>query len=199
MLYTAPRVLPTKLHTAAGLDNKKKWGSLYIKNKTYFLYSSSLLQMWSLRKRVEEIMSVYVELTGDLFTSTISLDSPWHLNMAAFTNTSTRHWQGWQLTSSQATCSTMWVGCQSRWFLCLFWRETRQRILGHEISPYPEVVRGRKWELTTRPSREAVGGWRAERGSWRLESRGQLRLDSREARQHGIGSSDSESRWVWFQ
>ena len=26
----------------------------------------------------------------------------------------------------------------------LFWRETRQRILGHEISPYPEVVRGRE-------------------------------------------------------
>ena len=39
-------------------------------------------------------------------------------------------------------CSTMWVGRQSRRFLCLFWRETRQRILGHEISPYPEVGRG---------------------------------------------------------
>ena len=26
----------------------------------------------------------------------------------------------------------------------LFWRETKQRILGHEISPYPEVVRGRE-------------------------------------------------------
>ena len=75
-------------------------------------------------------------------------------------------------------CSTMWVGCQSRWFLCLFWRETRQRILGHEISPYPEVGRGREWELTTRPSRgqlaagqqrgkqQRVGGWTAEkRGS----------------------------------
>ena len=110
----------------------------------------------------------------------------------------------------------------------LFWRETRQRILGHEISPYPEVVRGREWQLTTRPregswrleSREEVGGWRAERqlaaGQQRGKqqkavgagqqgelttrpSRGQLRLDSREARQHGIGSSDSESRWVWFQ
>ena len=31
----------------------------------------------------------------------------------------------------------------------LFWRETRQRILGHEISPYPEVVRGRERELVT--------------------------------------------------
>ena len=40
-------------------------------------------------------------------------------------------------------CSTMWVGCQSRRFICLFWRETRQRILGPEISPYPEVGMGR--------------------------------------------------------
>ena len=67
-------------------------------------------------------------------------------------------------------CSTIWVGCQSRWFLCLFWSETRQRILGPEISPYPEVGRGRERELTTRPSREAVGGWTAERRaaeSWR--------------------------------
>ena len=58
----------------------------------------------------------------------------------------------------------MGVGCQSRRFNCLFWRETRQRILGHEISPYPEVVRGGEWELTTRArERERVGGWRAER------------------------------------
>ena len=52
-------------------------------------------------------------------------------------------------------CSTMGVGCQSRRFNCLFWRETRQRILGHEISPYPEVVRGGEWELTTRPGRQS--------------------------------------------
>ena len=60
--------------------------------------------------------------------------------------------------------STMWVGCQSRWFLCLFWRETRQRILGPEISPYPEVVRGREWALTTRPGRGqlAAGQQRSE-------------------------------------
>ena len=143
-------------------------------------------------------------------------------------------------------CSTMWVGCQSRWFLCLFWRETKQRILGPEISPYPEVVRGREWELTTRSGREAVDGgpgravgdWTAGRldtGEFRgwqtngkrkkenairtrnLQNReelaaGQQRVGveertgavntghrSREARQHGIGSSESESRWVWFQ
>ena len=43
--------------------------------------------------------------------------------------------------------STIWVSRQGRRFLCLFWRETRQRILGPEISPYPEVVRGCEWEL----------------------------------------------------
>ena len=32
-------------------------------------------------------------------------------------------------------CSTIWVAHQSKRFLCLFWRETRQRILGPEISP----------------------------------------------------------------
>ena len=62
---------------------------------------------------------------------------------------------------ARSPCSTIWMGCQSRWFLCLFWRETRQMILGHEISPYPEVVRGREWKLTSQPSR------------------GQLALDSR--------------------
>ena len=61
------------------------------------------------------------------------------------------------------TCSTMGVGCQSRRFNCLFWRETRQRILGHEISPYPEVVRGGEWELTTRPrERQLVVGQERE-------------------------------------
>ena len=53
-------------------------------------------------------------------------------------------------------CSTIWVTRQSRRFLCLFWRETRQRILGPEISPYPEVVRGRERELTTGPGREQL-------------------------------------------
>ena len=60
---------------------------------------------------------------------------------------------------SYPICSTMGVGCQSRRFNCLFWRETRQRILGPEISPYPEVVRGREWELTTRPrERQLMAG-----------------------------------------
>ena len=66
-------------------------------------------------------------------------------------------------------CSTMWVGCQSRRFISLFWRETRQRILGPEISPYPEVGRGRERELTGDPD-ESSWRWTAERRaeeSWR--------------------------------
>ena len=63
----------------------------------------------------------------------------------------------------------MWVGCQSRRFICLFWRETRQRILGPEISLYPEVGRGREGELTGDPN-ESSWRWTAERRaaeSWR--------------------------------
>ena len=83
-------------------------------------------------------------------------------------------------------CSTMWVGCQSRRFLCLFWRETRQRILGPEISPYPEVGRGRERELTTRPGGEAVDGG---------PGREQLALDSREARRESWrGTTDRGSK-----
>ena len=74
----------------------------------------------------------------------------------------------------------MWVGCQSRWFLCLFWREIRQRILGPEISPYPEVVRGLEWELARLRSWEAVGAGQ-QAGVDDATRRGQLRLDSREA------------------
>ena len=67
---------------------------------------------------------------------------------------------------SQCNCSTIWVARQSRRFPCLFWCETRQRILGPEISPYPEVVRGRERELTTGPGRErlATGQQRGESG-----------------------------------
>ena len=86
----------------------------------------------------------------------------------------------------------------------LFWRETRQRSLGHEISPNPEVGRGRErgswrrdpaegsWRLE---SREAVGGW-TQRGKQQrvgVDPRTgavNTRHRSREARQHGIGSSE---------
>ena len=67
------------------------------------------------------------------------------------------HKQLGQSSGAVKYCSTMWVGCQSRWFLCLCWRETRQRILGPEISPYPEVGRGREWELAGKRS------WRGTR------------------------------------
>ena len=55
--------------------------------------------------------------------------------------------------------------------------------LDKKISPYPEVVRGRERELTTRPRRELVAG--EQRGSWWLESREassrrQLRLETTE-------------------
>ena len=76
-------------------------------------------------------------------------------------------WQGWE----GELCSTIWVARQSRRFLCLFWCETRQRIFGPEISPYPEVVRGRERVLAGQGSWQAFGDWTAERRdskqSWR--------------------------------
>ena len=82
----------------------------------------------------------------------------------------------------------MGVGRQSR-RVC-FGAKPDKGFLDKKISPYPEVVRGRERELTTRPSREAVCGWRPGVGSWWQESRervaagdhgGQWRLDKREA------------------
>ena len=102
----------------------------------------------------------------------------------------------------------MGVGCQSRRFNCLFWRETRQRILGHEISPYPEVVRGGEWELTTRPrERQLVVGeereswWQeTKRGSWWLEPRRvSWWLESREAssrRQLRLETMEGSCGWT---
>ena len=54
-------------------------------------------------------------------------------------------------------------GPPGRRFLGLFWRETRQRIFGPEISPYPEVVRGRERELAGQRSWQAVGDGTAKR------------------------------------
>ena len=64
-------------------------------------------------------------------------------------------------------------GPPSRRFLCLFWRETRQRVFGPEISPYPEVVTGREkrvgWEkeltelATGHGERQSTVDTRAER------------------------------------
>ncbi len=55
------------------------------------------------------------------------------------------------------------MGGLSRRFLYLFRRETRQRIFGPEISPYPEMVRGRERELAGQRSWQVVGDGTAER------------------------------------
>ena len=69
----------------------------------------------------------------------------------------------------------------------LFWRETRQRAFGLEISAGPEVVTGRERELVGKRGWQAVGdGTRTEA----VDSGHR----SREARQHEIGSSHSERR-----
>ena len=92
----------------------------------------------------------------------------------------------------------MWVGCQSRRFPCLFWRETRQRILGPEISPYPEVGRGREREAVDGgPGREAVGvgQQRGEQQRVGVEPRtGAVNTGLQRPVADKIGSSDSESR-----
>ena len=69
------------------------------------------------------------------------------------------------MSYSANSCSTMGVGRQSR-RVC-FGAKPDKGFLDKKISPYPEVVRGRERELTTRPSR-GVEGWRAERrvGGW---------------------------------
>ena len=72
----------------------------------------------------------------------------------------------------------------SRRFLCLFWRETRQRFFGLEISAWPEEVTGREKRVGRR--KELTSSWRRDRGqkSWRR--------DSREASQQMIGSSEED-------
>ena len=92
----------------------------------------------------------------------------------------------------------MWVGRQSRRFLCLFWRETRQRILGHEISPYPEVVRGREWGVDGGPGREqlALDSREASRESWRGITDRSSQHWTPETVGDKMGSSEEdESRW----
>ena len=88
----------------------------------------------------------------------------------------------------------MGVGRQSR-RVC-FGAKPDKGFLDKKISPYPEVVRGRERELTTRPrERQLVAG--PERGVAAGQERGEqqkLAAGQREARQHGIGSSESESR-----
>ena len=82
----------------------------------------------------------------------------------------------------------MGVGCQSRRFNCLFWRETRQRILGHEISPYPEVVRGPENESWRRgPERGKDQSEQLVTGEQRGRPPKQTSLFWRETRQRILG------------
>ena len=76
-------------------------------------------------------------------------------------------------------------GPPSRRFLCLFWRETRQRVFGPEISPYPEVVTGREKRVGWEKELAAVGDGTRTRA---VDSG----HPSREASQHERGSSHSE-------
>ena len=74
-------------------------------------------------------------------------------------------------TFKRFECSTMGVGRQSR-RVC-FGAKPDKGFLDKKISPYPEVVRGRERELTTRPRAEAVGGWTRERScGWTREAVG---------------------------
>ena len=50
-----------------------------------------------------------------------------------------------------------------------------QRILGPEISPYPEVVRGRERELAGKRSWQGGGDWTAESWCGTTERCGRLR------------------------
>ena len=78
-----------------------------------------------------------------------------------------------------------------------------QRILGHEISPYPEVGRGREWELAGKGAERQLatgrqGDWTAE--SWRRDSKESWRGTTDRGSQHWtpetggdkIGSSEED-------
>ena len=95
----------------------------------------------------------------DLKTSLTSVDAAAKVRPWLKENNRKRTWY---------LCSTMWMGCQSRRLICLFWRETRQRIFGPEISPYPEVGRGREREELTGDPAESSWRWTAERRAERV-------------------------------
>ena len=84
-------------------------------------------------------------------------------------------------------------GPPGRRFLCLFWCETRQRIFGPEISPYPEVVRGQKRELAGQRSWQelATGQQRGESAEELAWNHGQMR-STPETVAEKIGSSEED-------
>ena len=75
----------------------------------------------------------------------------------------------------------MWLGCQSRRFNCLFWRETRQRILGQKNLAVSGSGKGTRTRVDDATQREGVGGWTGEKGVAAGDHGGQWRLDKREA------------------
>ena len=77
------------------------------------------------------------------------------------------------------------MGGLSRRFLCLFRRETRKRIFGPEISPYPEVVRGRE---------RGLAGQRSWESSWWLDSKESWRGTTDRGSQHGTPETVAEKR-----
>ena len=85
------------------------------------------------------------------------------------------------------------MGGPSRRFLCLFWRETRQRIFGPEISLYLEVVKGSKRELAgQRAGRQlATGQQRGESAEELAWNHGQMR-STPETVAEKIGSSEED-------
>ena len=97
---------------------------------------------------------------------------------------------------AQQGCSTMWVGRQSR-RVC-FGAKPDKGFLDMKSRPYPEVVRGREWELTTRPSRgqlaagEQRASWRQESRSWRLDRE---RRTAERGSQHQTPEQRNEAAW----
>ena len=89
----------------------------------------------------------------------------------------------------------MWLGCQSRRFNCLFWRETRQRILGHEISPCPEVGRGHERGSWRGTRTRAVDNATRQRGGWRWTAGGSWRRDPAEGSWRWTAEKQAAEVW----
>ena len=102
----------------------------------------------------------------------------------------------------------MWLGCQSRRFNCLFWRETRQRILGQKNlavsgsgkgtrTRVDDATQERSWWLESREKAVETGQERGEQRGWRGSTEGQSTPDTgTERRGDKIGSSEEESQDV---
>ena len=119
----------------------------------------------------------------------------------------------------------MWLGCQNRRFNCLFWRETRQRILGQKNLAVSgsgkgtrtrvddateerelvvgqergELVAGQEKEQLRQATTEGSGDWTRERRTEKLAWKNGGAVNTRhraERRGDKIGSSEEESQDV---